>query len=68
LITILLFAIVASASVAAPLIVYFAFGDRSDAILQSWKVWLITNNSTVMVVLFSVLGAKLLGDGLGLFS
>jgi hypothetical protein len=68
LITILLFAMVAAASVAAPVIVYFAFGDRSDAILQSWKVWLITNNSTVMVVLFSVLGAKLLGDGLGLFS
>jgi hypothetical protein len=28
------------------------------------KDWLIANNATVMTVLFAVLGAKVLGDGI----
>ena len=30
------------------------------------KEWLIANNNTVMMVLFAVLGAKLLGDGISI--
>jgi threonine/homoserine/homoserine lactone efflux protein len=60
-----LFVLVASASVAAPVVVYFALGDRAPAILAEWKTWLIANNATVMMVLFGVLGAKALGTGLG---
>lgn len=61
----LLFVVVASASVAAPVVVYFALGDRAPAILAEWKTWLMANNATVMMVLFVVLGAKLFGTGLG---
>ena len=66
--SILLFVLVASASVAAPVIVYFFLGDRADAILAVWKTWLIANNATVMMVLFVVLGAKMLGTGLGVLA
>lgn len=61
----LLFVITASATVAAPVVVYFALGDRAPAILAEWKTWLMANNATVMMVLFVVLGAKLFGTGLG---
>lgn len=61
----LLFVITASVSVAAPVVVYFALGDRAPAILAEWKTWLMANNATVMMVLFVVLGAKLFGTGLG---
>jgi hypothetical protein len=60
-----LFVLVASASVATPVVVYFAMGDRADGVLAGWKMWLMANNATVMMVLFSVLGAKMLGAGLG---
>jgi threonine/homoserine/homoserine lactone efflux protein len=65
---ILLFVLVASSSVAAPVIVYFFLGDRADAILAGWKTWLVANNATVMMVLFVVLGAKMLGTGLGVLA
>lgn len=60
-----LFVLVASVSVVAPVVVYFALGDRAPAILAEWKSWLIANNATVMMVLFGVLGAKALGTALG---
>jgi hypothetical protein len=61
------FVVIASATVATPVVVYFALGERSAAVLSSWKAWLIANNATVMTVLFAVLGAKMLGTGLGVF-
>ena len=64
-VAVMLFVLVASASVAAPVIVFFAMGDRAPAILATWKVWLTANNATVMVVLFVILGAKMIGAGLG---
>ena len=62
---ILLFVVVASATVAMPVVVYFALGDRADAILASWKEWLMANNATVLMILFALLGAKMIGAGLG---
>ncbi len=66
--SIVVFVVVASVSVATPVIVYFALGDRAEAILSSWKVWLMANNATVMLILFLVLGARMLGSGLGVFA
>lgn len=64
---VVVFVVVASASVATPVVVALVLGDRSEAILTSWKTWLIANNATVMTVLFAVLGAKMIGTGLGVF-
>jgi hypothetical protein len=59
------FVLVASVSVAAPVILNLTLGDRAATTLNSWKAWLMQNNATVMVVLSSVFGMLLLGKGLG---
>jgi hypothetical protein len=59
------FVSLASISVAAPVLYYLAAGASAEKTLTGWKAWLTENNATVMTVLFLVLGAKLVGDGLG---
>jgi len=54
---------IATISVVAPVALYFALGDRAEATLNGWKVWLIANNATVMAVLFVLFGVLLLAQG-----
>ena len=65
---VLLFGIVASTTVLVPVIGVLVLGDRTRQPLDALKVWLLANNSTIMMVLFIVLGAKMLGSGLALTS
>ncbi|MBL0885131.1 GAP family protein [Myceligenerans indicum] len=58
------FAVVASLGVAAPVAVYVLTGDRATALLDGLKSWLTHNNTAVMAVLLLVLGAKMIGDGI----
>ena len=58
------FVLVASVGVAAPVIVAVAMGDRSRHLLDELKDWLAANNATIMSVLFVVIGAKLIGDAI----
>ncbi len=58
------FAIIASLGVAAPIVIYFAMGDRAGPILDGVKQWMARNNAVIMAVLCLVIGAKLLGDGI----
>ena len=44
---------------------YLIAGESAAETLNGWKAWLLANNTTVMFVLFLVLGAKLVGNGLG---
>lgn len=61
------FALVASASVVGP-VLYFLVAPRSAGVaLLSMRAWLTRNNSTVMMVLFAVFAVKLIGDGISLF-
>jgi hypothetical protein len=53
-----------SIGVIAPVVVYFAGGDTSAAVLGRWKSWLGDNNATVMAVLLLVLGVTLIGQGI----
>ncbi|MFD6447450.1 GAP family protein [Promicromonospora sp. NPDC060204] len=62
----LVFAVVASAGVAAPVVIYFSMGTRGGTVLDELKAWMIHNNATIMTVLLLVLGAKLLGDGISI--
>jgi hypothetical protein len=64
-IALVVFVILSSISVAAPVLYYLAAGAATEKTLTSWKAWLTANNATVMIVLFLVLGVKLVGDGLG---
>jgi heme/copper-type cytochrome/quinol oxidase subunit 4 len=60
-----IFVIIASLSVAVPVLYYLFAGQSAEKTLNSWKVWLVANNATVMFILLLVLGALLLGQGLG---
>ncbi|MFN3215550.1 MAG: GAP family protein [Acidimicrobiales bacterium] len=55
--------LLASVSVIAPVVFYLATGDRAAPALDATKEWLTANSATVMTVLFTVLGAKVLGNG-----
>ncbi len=57
------FVAVASAGVLSPAVAYLVARERVEAGLDSARVWLVANNGTVMTVLFLVLGAVILGDG-----
>lgn len=59
------FTVIAGCTVAAPVIAYAVAKDRLRAPLDSAKAWLQANNTTVMCVLFLVLGAVVLGKGIG---
>ena len=58
------FVFVASLAVLAPLVIYFALGDRSAAILGSIKDWMAENNATIMTVLLLVIGTVLIGNAI----
>ena len=60
----LVFAVVASAGVVTPVVIYFAMGDRAAVVLDELKTWMIHNNAVIMAVLLLVIGAKMLGDGI----
>jgi hypothetical protein len=63
---VIVFAVVASVSVLVPVVAVLVMGARSQPILESLKGFLLANNATIMTVLFTVLGAKMLGSGLAI--
>ena len=60
----LVFTAVASISVAAPVFVFFALGERSAEPLGRLKAWLTHNNAVILAVLLLVIGVKLIGDAI----
>lgn len=64
-VALLVFVILASLTVVGPVIFYLLAGPAAKKPLEGIKGWLIANNATVMVVLLTLIGAKLFGDGLG---
>lgn len=59
----LLFTGVASAAVAAPVLLHVVLGDRAASVLAAAKGWMTANGSWVMTVVLVVIGAVLLGNG-----
>jgi threonine/homoserine/homoserine lactone efflux protein len=59
-----IFAIVGTIGVGAPVVIYFAMGDRAGPILDGLKQWMGAHNAVIMSVLCLVIGAKLIGDGI----
>jgi threonine/homoserine/homoserine lactone efflux protein len=58
------FALIGTIGVAAPVVIYFAMGDRAGPILDRLKAWMASHNAVIMAVLCLVIGAKLIGDGI----
>lgn len=48
----------------APVVLYFALGERSRRLLDSLKTWMAPNNAAIMAVLFLIFGVKLIGDAI----
>jgi hypothetical protein len=66
IIVLVVFVLIASLSVAAPVVLNLIFGAKAQPTLTEMKEWLIDNNASVMAVLFVVLGAKVLVDGISI--
>jgi threonine/homoserine/homoserine lactone efflux protein len=64
-IALVVFVLIAVSTVAAPVIVFRAAGDKAHDLLGSMKAWLGQNNATVMGVLLLVIGVVLVGKGIG---
>jgi hypothetical protein len=62
------FMVIASIGVAAPVVIHFAMGDRSQHLLDQLKTWLARNNAVIMAVLMLIIGVKLIGNAISGFS
>jgi len=62
------FVVIASIGVAAPVVISFALGDRSEHLLDELKTWLARNNAVIMAVLLLIIGVKLIGNAISGFS
>jgi threonine/homoserine/homoserine lactone efflux protein len=58
------FVLIATAGVGAPVLIYFAMGDRSRELLDRLKNWMARNSALIMAVLLLIIGVNLIGDGI----
>ena len=63
-ISLIVFVVIASITIAGPVVYYLLGGDSAKGRLDEMKQWLTLHNDAVMAVLFLVFGAKLIADGL----
>jgi threonine/homoserine/homoserine lactone efflux protein len=63
-VTLVVFVLIASLGVGAPVVLYFALGDGSRATLERLETWMARNNAVIMSVLLLVLSVKLIGDAI----
>jgi hypothetical protein len=59
------FVVIASATVAGPVVFYLLATDRAVGPLASLEEFMSRHNAVIMMVVLLILGAKLLGQGLG---
>jgi threonine/homoserine/homoserine lactone efflux protein len=62
------FILIATIGVGAPVVIFFAMGARSRDLLDHLKGWMAHNNAVIMAVLLLVIGVKLIGDAISGFS
>ena len=61
-IALLVFIILATLGVGAPVGIYYLTGERATRILGELHDWMARENSTIMAVICLIIGAKLIGD------
>ncbi|MGR2752229.1 GAP family protein [Agromyces arachidis] len=66
-VVIVVFTVIAAASVAVPVIAYLVAAERMAGPLERLRSWLVHENATVMAVLLLVIGVVLIGKGIGNF-
>jgi threonine/homoserine/homoserine lactone efflux protein len=60
----IVFMIIATVGVGAPVVIYFAMGDRSRDLLERLKNWMVMHNAVIMGVIVLIIGFKLIGQGI----
>ena len=63
-VALIVFAIIGSLGVGAPVAIYYLTGDRASTILSELRDWMARENATIMAVICLVIGAKLIGDAI----
>ncbi len=58
------FALIGTIGVGAPVVLFFAMGDKSQELLAGLKDWMGHNNAVIMAVLCLIIGFKLIGDAI----
>lgn len=66
-VALVVFVVVGTIGTGAPVVLYFAMGERSKRILDELKGWMAQNNAAIVAVLCLVIGAKLIGDAISGF-
>jgi threonine/homoserine/homoserine lactone efflux protein len=64
----LIFTLIASIGVAAPVVIYFVMGERAAVMLDGLKNWMARSNTAIMAVLCVIIAAKLIGAAISGFS
>jgi threonine/homoserine/homoserine lactone efflux protein len=65
--SIVIFTVIGASTVALPVVLNAFIGHRAQQTLDDMNNWLKANNTTVMAVLFLVIGSVLIGKGIGGF-
>ncbi|WP_269451932.1 GAP family protein [Tessaracoccus coleopterorum] len=61
------FTVIAALSVAVPVVLALAAPAKAATALAALRTWLTINNATIMAVVMALLGAQVIGKGLGSF-
>ncbi len=64
-VAIFVFVVIGSVTVAGPVVLYLAAGERAAAPLAKIKQFMAEHNAVIMMVVLLVLGAKLIGNAIG---
>jgi len=65
LVPLVIYVLLASVSVAVPVIWYLLAQESAARTLDTWKTWLTVNNALIMAILLLMLGVNFFGQGLG---
>ena len=60
------FVAIASVTTVGAVVLYFVGGSRATKVLADVKEYMAAHNAAIMMVILLIIGAKLIGDGLGL--
>jgi threonine/homoserine/homoserine lactone efflux protein len=63
-VALVVFILIATLGVGAPVAIYFLMGDRASKILGELHDWMARENATIMAVICLIIGAKLIGDAI----
>jgi hypothetical protein len=63
----IIFMVIATIGVAAPVVIFFAMGDKAEGILADLKAWMAHHNAAIMAVILVIIGVKLIGDSISGF-